>query len=249
MAAPRSPSNISPDTPPACRARPRRSSRTSGLPSSRAATLYGDLDEDAVLEALTGQRLRRAPGTGPAAYSNFGAGLLGIALRRVTGAGSYAELAEQTVLRPLGLSDTVVDPSPEQKVRLAQGSRAVRPTGRRLVPGGSRRSGRPALHRARSAQLPGSPAGSGLDPAGHGHPTDPRAVAARPPTHDRAGLDAHPATGGDLWWHDGGTGGFRSFAGFSPERGRAVAILVNEMRGPDRVAIDLMDLRRVSSGG
>ena len=55
--------------------------------------------------------------------------------------------------------------------------------------------------------------------------------------------------GGDLWWHDGGTGGFRSFAGFSLERRRAVAILVNEMRGPDRVAIDLMGLRRVGAGG
>ncbi len=50
--------------------------------------------------------------------------------------------------------------------------------------------------------------------------------------------------GGDLWWHNGGTGGFRSFAGFSPQRRRAVAVLVNDMRGPDRAGIDLMGLRR-----
>jgi CubicO group peptidase (beta-lactamase class C family) len=55
--------------------------------------------------------------------------------------------------------------------------------------------------------------------------------------------------GGDLWWHNGGTGGFRTFAGFSPQRRRAVAVLVNDMRGPDRAAIDLMGLRRVRSGG
>ncbi len=235
---------------------------TSGLPRSptpfiqdmwialvQGGNPYEDLDEDAVLEALTGQRLRRAPGTGPAAYSNFGAGLLGIALRRVTGAGSYAELAEQTVLRPLGLSDTVVDPSPEQKVRLAQAHGLFgRPVADWYLEGlagaGALRSTVPDLLSYLGAQL---------DPD-----STPLAAAIRQ-THALWQPDRRHTTGlgwmrtrlpgGDLWWHDGGTGGFRSFAGFSLERRRAVAILVNEMRGPDRVAIDLMGLRRVGAGG
>jgi D-alanyl-D-alanine-carboxypeptidase/D-alanyl-D-alanine-endopeptidase len=50
---------------------------------------------------------------------------------------------------------------------------------------------------------------------------------------------------GDLWWHNGATGGFRAFAGFSPQRRRAVAVLVNNARGPERTNIELMGLRRV----
>jgi CubicO group peptidase (beta-lactamase class C family) len=66
---------------------------------------YADLDEAAVLDALAGERLRRTPGTGRGSYSNFGAGLLGIALRRAVGVDSYADLVSRTVLRPLGLVD------------------------------------------------------------------------------------------------------------------------------------------------
>jgi len=33
---------------------------------------------------------------------------------------------------------------------------------------------------------------------------------------------------GGLWWHNGGTGGFRSFAGFSPDRGRAAVVLIHD---------------------
>jgi serine-type D-Ala-D-Ala carboxypeptidase/endopeptidase len=39
--------------------------------------------------------------------------------------------------------------------------------------------------------------------------------------------------GGDLWWHNGGTGGFRSFADFSPQHRRDVAVLVNGRRSPN----------------
>ena len=50
---------------------------------------------------------------------------------------------------------------------------------------------------------------------------------------------------GDLWWHNGGTGGFRSFAGFSPERGEASVVLVNDVLSPDRIGVEaLPSLRR-----
>ena len=234
---------------------------TSGLPRSptpvtsdlwvalvQGGNPYGDLGEEAVLEALTGQRLRRTPGTGPPAYSNFGAGLLGIALRRVTGTGSYAELAAQTVLRPLGLGDTVVEPSPEQNARLAQGHGLFgRPVADWYLEGlagaGALRSTVPDLLSYLQAQL---------DPD-----STPLATAIRqthelwqPGRRHTTGLGwmRTQLPGGDLWWHNGGTGGFRSFAGFSPQRRRAVAVLVNDMRGPDRAGIDLMGLGPVRSG-
>jgi D-alanyl-D-alanine-carboxypeptidase/D-alanyl-D-alanine-endopeptidase len=41
-------------------------------------------------------------------------------------------------------------------------------------------------------------------------------------------------------WHNGGTGGFRSFAGIVPERGVGVVMLANNSRGCDRAAIRLL---------
>jgi CubicO group peptidase (beta-lactamase class C family) len=40
-----------------------------------------------------------------------------------------------------------------------------------------------------------------------------------------------------LWWHNGGTGGYRSFAGFRPERRDAVVVLTNQARSVDRIGI------------
>lgn len=231
---------------------------TSGLPRSptpfasdlwvalvKGGNPYADLDEDAVIEALAGQRLRHPPGTGPGSYSNFGAGLLGIALRRVSGVASYVELAEQTVLRPLGLSDTVVHPSPEQRVRLAQAHGLFgRPVADWYLEGlagaGALRSTVPDLLSYLRAQL--DPDSTRLGPAiRRTH------VLERPDRPQTVGLGwmRTRLPGGDLWWHNGGTGGFRSFVGFSPQRRRAVAILVNDMHGPDRAGIELMGLRRV----
>jgi serine-type D-Ala-D-Ala carboxypeptidase/endopeptidase len=208
---------------------------------------YADLDEAAVLAALVPVRLRRVPGTGRGRYSNFGAGLLGIALRRAAGTASYAELAEQTVLRPLGLVDTVVQPGREQSARLAQGHG----TFGRPVPGwyleglagaGALRSTVPDLLSYLRAQL---------DPD-----ATPLAAAVRrthvpwqPDRRQTIGLGwlRSRLPGGDLWWHNGATGGFRAFAGFSPEHRRAVAVLVNDIRAPEREAVEAMGLRRVRS--
>ena len=138
------------------------------------------------------------------------------------------------MLRPLGLSDTVVEPSPEQSVRLAQGHGLFgRPVADWYLEGlagaGALRSTVPDLLSYLRAQL---------DPD-----STPLAAAIRR-THELRQPDRRHTIGlgwmrtrlpgGDLWWHNGGTGGFRSFAGFSPQRRRAVAVLVNDMRGPDR---------------
>ena len=54
-----------------------------------------------------------------------------------------------------------------------------------------------------------------------------------------------------MFWHNGGTGGFRSLAGFLPEHGCAAVVLVNDQRSPDRVAMRLLvgDLRPQSPRG
>lgn len=47
---------------------------------------------------------------------------------------------------------------------------------------------------------------------------------------------------GPMFWHNGGTGGFRSFAGFLPDRGVAALVLVNDQRSPDRAAMRLLSM-------
>jgi hypothetical protein len=41
-------------------------------------------------------------------------------------------------------------------------------------------------------------------------------------------------------WHNGGTGGFRAFAGFVPAAGVGAVALANDLRSVDRVGLDLL---------
>lgn len=43
-----------------------------------------------------------------------------------------------------------------------------------------------------------------------------------------------------LIWHNGGTGGYRSFAGFQPELGKGVVVLTNHARGVDLTGLNLL---------
>ncbi len=42
-------------------------------------------------------------------------------------------------------------------------------------------------------------------------------------------------------WHNGGTFGFRSFAGYVPEAGIAAVVLTNTLRGVDGLGFKLLD--------
>ena len=46
--------------------------------------------------------------------------------------------------------------------------------------------------------------------------------------------------GDPILWHNGATGGFRSFAGFAPRRQAAVVLLTNSRRGPEPAALRLL---------
>lgn len=198
------------------------------------------MDEAAVLASLNGIHLRNRPGTGRGRYSNLGAGLLGIALRRAAGAADYQRLVADAVLAPLGMTDTVVTSAGDQASRWVQGH-GLR---RRPVDGwhlegmagaGALRSSAYDMLRYLRAQL--EPDRTPLAAA-----IARTRVLTEPHRRHTIGLGwmrtRMPA--GDLWWHNGGTGGFRSFAGFCPQRKRGAVILVNDRRGPDRAGIELI---------
>jgi serine-type D-Ala-D-Ala carboxypeptidase/endopeptidase len=174
---------------------------------------YAWFNVDDLYAGLPATRLRRAPGTRPA-YSNLGYGLLGHVLALRAG-GSYVQLIEDRICRPLGLADTRVSVPPAARDRFAQGHsrrgkqvphwdlsasrRATAGVANRCHTGPLRagRRGRPALHRGRPA------IGLGW---------------TRLPL---------PGTDHELLFHNGATDGFRSFAGFVPAAHAGVVVLSN----------------------
>jgi CubicO group peptidase (beta-lactamase class C family) len=80
---------------------------------------YANYSVDDLHAFLAEYELGRAPGT-KYEYSNVGMGLLGHALAKRAGK-SYEELLVERICQPLGLSDTVVTLSDDQKSRFAKG--------------------------------------------------------------------------------------------------------------------------------
>ncbi len=225
------------------------SSHRSGLPglprglllpamTTRRRNPYADWDAARLEEAIQRTRPRRAPER-RARYSNYGVGLLGYLLARRAGT-SYEELVQQRICRPLGLRDTGTE---VDGGRLAIGhTRGASPTPHwdlaALVGAGGLRSTATdllaflRLHADRSER--------------------PLAVAARETQRPRARLGAaHVGLGWlllaprdrlrfELLLHEGGTGGFRAFAGLSPERRVAVVVLTNQAQAVGRLGLRLI---------
>lgn len=178
--------------------------------------------------------------TQPPTYSNFGFGLLGAALVEVTGT-SYPKLVDERIVQPLDLQDTYV---PADTAAIRDGDVRGRGT-----------NGLPAGAWTLKAQAPaGAVRSSVRDLAvlaqAVQNGTAPGADAAHARTDYRQGsrigwgwiTDEH--LGGDpdsgpVTWHNGGTGGFRSIVGFTPE-GAVIAVLANTEKPVDE-ALTLLD--------
>ncbi|MFB6271700.1 MAG: serine hydrolase domain-containing protein [Salinibacter sp.] len=191
---------------------------------------YGDSALYAFLDDYT---LPRASGT-QYEYSNLGMGLLGhlLAHRADT---TYAALVRRRIADPLGLSDTRVDLMAEQEERLAQGyNRLGVPTPpwhfAALAGAGALRSTAAdmlAYLRAHRRALRAA-----LDTSSRLERAMRRALrphAATDSDSTRIGLGWHETQHGGhrIVWHNGGTGGFRSFVGLDRATGRGVVVLVN----------------------
>jgi CubicO group peptidase (beta-lactamase class C family) len=195
---------------------------------------YGWLREEDVLAALERTRLRSRPGT-KVRYSNFGAGLLGIALARRAGM-PYGELLRMRVLEPLGLHDTGIAIAPE---RLATGhSRRGRPVAhwdvRGLEGAGALRSSAGDVLRFAKACL--EPPADAPGPA-LALTLVPRRRLSRFGDIGLGWFLGRRKEGWTVAWHNGGTGGFRSFVGVALGREVGVVALTNSTRSADRLAL------------
>jgi serine-type D-Ala-D-Ala carboxypeptidase/endopeptidase len=224
------------------------SSQTSGLPrmpsNFRPAdplNPYADYEAAQMYEFLNGYTLPRDPGA-EYEYSNLGVGLLGHALARRAGM-SWEELVTERILRPLGMDDTRAALTPSMRTRAIAGHAAPGDT----VPywdmavlegAGALRSTTADLLTFAEAALRGSGGvHEAIDMA-----MAPRAQAGSP--NMMVGLGWHHMTNAadTIVWHNGDTGGFRSFLGMVPTTGRAVVLLANAGgQGADDIAFHLLD--------
>jgi len=164
-------------------------------------------------------------------YSNLGYGVLGQALINRSGA-SYADLIGN-ITGPLGMHDTVVDLSPEQRGRLIQGYASPRvPVGGvdlgALAGAGAIRSTAADMLRYLSANLhPETVSDTGLRAAMQSE------HKLRAPITPEAGIALAWIyyTNKGIYEHNGGTSGYTSDAFFSPAGDYAVIVLTNV--GPD----------------
>jgi CubicO group peptidase (beta-lactamase class C family) len=209
----------------------------SNLQIKNAEDPYAEYTPEGMWSFLSSYTLPRPVGS-KYEYSNVGAALLGQLLARRAGT-SYAE-AITRVTQPLGLTDTTITLSPAQEARLAPGHSGVAPVATwhagAIEPAGGLRSDAVDLLRftaANAGLLKDVPATqfSGMhsrrQPAGE---------------HLGIGLGWHIRENGarPIVWHNGGTGGYRCFAGFIAGE-RAVVVLSNSNQGLDDVGTHLLE--------
>lgn len=169
-------------------------------------------------------------------YSNLGFELLGHALGRAAGT-TYEDLVRLRVTDPLGL-DCFYLPATADQLRpgaVTGTSRKGRPrepwTGEALGPAGGIRADIRSMARLTEALLDGSaPGTAALDPVA------PLSTGAR----IGAAWVTVQIKSLTVTWHNGGTGGFRSWLGLDRETGTGAVVLAASTRSVDRHGFALL---------
>ena len=204
----------------------------------KAANLYAFVKEHGVSRPADAKFL----------YSNVGFGLLGQALANRAGT-SYAALLKDEVTGPLGLKDTVIALSPEELARFMPGHDGdLHPAHAwdldAFAGAGAIRSTAGEMLSYLEAQLHPDKVKAVAGFAGSG--TLKEALEATHSLHDEAmpgmkiGLAWLYETGSGIYWHNGATGGYSSYAFFDPQHDRAAVVLVNVSPGKSGLFADLV---------
>ena len=201
---------------------------------------YADFTREKLLAALAKSA---ADVKAPAdyAYSNFGAAVLGQALAAAWGQ-SYADALREHVLVPLGLKQTTLGmtgtavPGNFAPGHNELGAPVPNWTCDAIAPAGALRSSARDMALFLQACL-------GLRET----PLEASFTATEQPQRPLVGLVGSiglawhmTADNPPVIWHNGGTGGYRSFIGFEPRGKRGVVVLVNSGQSPDGLAMKLL---------
>ena len=223
---------------------------TSGLPPLPAnfnpkdpTNPYADYSVDQLYQFLSSYQLTRDIGS-QYQYSNLGGGLLGHVLARRAGT-DYETLVRSRICDPQGMKDTRITLTAEMRARLAIGhNQGLEPVANWDLP---TLAGAGALRSTANDMLTFVAANLGYVKS----PLAPAMAAmlqVRRPT-DRPGLEValgwhvSTANGKEIVWHNGGTGGYRSYVGFDRDTRIGVVALSNTatMAGVDDIGRHLLD--------
>lgn len=204
---------------------------------------YADYTVDQLYQFLSSYQLKRDIGS-QYEYSNLGGGLLGHVLAQRAGT-DYESLVISRICDPLDMKSTNITLTPEKKARLAVGHNAAMepvenwdlPT---LAGAGALRSTANDLLNFLAANLgyrksPLAPAMAAM--------LKTRRPTGRPDLEVALGWHILAGNGNEIVWHNGGTGGYRSFMGYDPAARIGVVALSNAetAAGVDDIGRHLLD--------
>ena len=213
------------------------------LTPANAENPYADYTVAQMYDFLSKYELTRDIGA-QYEYSNLGAGLLGHALARRAGK-DYETLVRDRITGPLAMKSTTVAISDSLKQRLASGHDAeLQPAANWDLP---TLAGAGALRSTANDMLTFLAAFLGYEKSSLAPAMAAMLATRRPAGSDtmKVGLGWHVVSnnGREIVWHNGGTGGYRSFIGFDPKNRIGVVALSNASTtvGTDDIGRHLLD--------
>lgn len=222
------------------------SDHTSALPRmpdnftpSNQANPYADYTFDQLYAFISSHELRRDIGS-EYEYSNLAQGLLGqiLAIKADT---DYEALMIDVIAKPLKMKETKIVFDERMKKNLAVGHADGMEVENWDIP---TLAGAGAIRSSTHDLLKYLAANMGLQKS----KLYPAMKATHQVRHDKAGnnrvgLGWHimSSKNGDIIWHNGGTGGYRAFAGFIKETKTGVVVFTNATESVDDIGIHLLD--------
>ncbi|MCE7995238.1 MAG: beta-lactamase family protein [Roseivirga sp.] len=221
------------------------SNHTSGLPRmpdnfrpSNPGNPYIDYTEKQLYDFINGHELRRDIGA-TYEYSNYAQGLLGHLLAKKQNS-NYETLMQQIITKLLEMNQTAVILTPQMQKELAYGHSRGRQVENWDIP---TLAGAGAIRSTAADMLKYLEANTGLKesslyPAMQLSHKNSRVEGSTP----IVGLGWHTMVFDDaeIVWHNGGTGGYRAFAGFIKGGKKGVVVLTNSDVSVDDIGIHLL---------
>ena len=226
------------------------STQSSGLPRMPSnfkpkddTNPYADYSVQQLYQFLSGYKLTRDIGA-QYEYSNLGVGLLGHVLT-LRAHMSYEAMVKSRILDPLGMNSTRVTLTPAMKARLAVGHGP----GMSVVPNWdiAALAGAGALRSSANDILTFLAANLGYTKtplaAAMAAELSIRRPAGAPDMQIAYAWHIQTRNGNSIVWHNGGTGGYRTYMGFDPKSRAGVVVLTNiaSAAGPDDIGRHLLD--------
>jgi CubicO group peptidase (beta-lactamase class C family) len=203
------------------------------------ANPHAGYSADDLYEFLSSYTLLRDPGS-ECEYSNLGGGLLGHLLAYRAGA-DYESLIRSRITQPLSMADTGIALSSSMKQRMATGHNAL------LAPVAtwdfSALAGAGALRSSANDMMTFIEALLGYRESPLAPAMKAMLEVRRPVGKTKFEIALGWFVLGDVAWHDGGTGGFRSFVGCDFKARTGVVVLANAATpsGVDDIALHLLN--------